>query len=209
MGRSGFVAVLSDRATHHSGNVRMDWKTFPPLSCLQELDLHSKDVTSGLEVQLDDSFATAMPLLRMFHMTAQRCDQRNVALETTAKVVMPHLVKLTISWFEMVHLDLRFMSALKSLDLYDCTVSTVSAACTTMDLTLRTKREGTVLVTPNLRSLAIHGGGKLDGSRCRHALSIVCRVGSIDGGVSEDVLLLITYALICPAYSKYKLGHHA
>ena len=48
-------------------------------------------------------------------------------------------------------------------------------------------KHGTVLVAPNLRSLNIHEGYpyegglyKLDGSKCRHALSILCRNSSIE-----------------------------
>ena len=113
-------------------NVRMHWKMFPPLCCLQELDLRARYQTPGLRVQLDDSFAVALPLFRVFRVCDRRYTDLGVALETRAKVVMPHLVELTIYQFDTVHLDLRFMSALKSLTLLDCTVSTVSAACSTM-----------------------------------------------------------------------------
>ena len=101
---------------------------------------------------------------------------RIVALETTAKVVMPHLVELDIFQVDIGHLDLRFMSALKSLSLAGSTISAVSAACSTMILEYCWMNMCMVLVTPNLRSLTTWGGGlyKLGGSECRHALSILC-----------------------------------
>ena len=153
--------------------VRMDWSIFRPLCCLQELDIYNWDCTPGFGVQLDDSFATALPLLRVFHVSP---GFHNQSLATTAKVVMPHLVELTMSNVNIVHLNLHFMTALKSLRLSVCTVSIVSAACNTMELCGCGMKEGTVLVTPNLRSLTIYTGGlhKLDGSRCRYALSIMC-----------------------------------
>ena len=165
-------------------SMRMKWKIFPPLCCLQELDLHVRDRPSGGVVQLSDTFATALPLLTVFHV--QTWKWHGTVLETTAKAVMPHLVELDIALMKIMHLDLRFMSAPRSLDLYDCTVSTVSAACSTMVLDrLDGIGEGTVLVTPNLRSLTTVGHRgvglyKLDGSGCRLALSIVCKLGSIE-----------------------------
>ena len=134
------------------------------------------------KVLLDDSFATALPLLRVFHVHSGLNKQHNMALETTAKVVMPHLVEFEILNVNIVHLDLHFMSALKSLRLINCNVSTVSAACSTMVLKYCRMREGTVLVTPNLRSLTVDKGGlyKLDGSKCRHALSIWCKASYIE-----------------------------
>ena len=158
--------------------VRIDWEVFRPLCCLQELRVYNRGRIADL-VQLNDIFATALPLLRVFHVSP---GQRNAALETTAKVVVPHLVELDISRVNLVHLDLHFMSALKSLTLRNCNVFTVSAACSTMVLKGCWMREGTVLVIPNLRSLTISYGGlcELDGSECRHALSIVCRGSSIE-----------------------------
>ena len=158
--------------------VRINWECFRPLCCLQELEIYSFCGSHG-KVELNDSFATALPLLRVLHVTA-RSSNYDGSLNTTAKVVMPHLVELTLYYAKIVHLDLHFMSALKSLNLIGCTVSTVSAACSTMVLTICQMREGMVLVTPNLRSLSIKGGGlhKLDGSMCRHALSILCRDSS-------------------------------
>ena len=158
----------------HTG--RIDRDNFGPLCCLQELKIYSHSGTSGFEVQLDDSFATALPLLRVFVVSPGVYGRRFAALETTAKVVMSHLVELDIRRVNIVHLDLHFMSALKSLNLVDCTVSTVSAACSTMRLEFCGMNQGTVLVSPNLRSLTTLGGGlyKLDGSRCRHGLSIIC-----------------------------------
>ena len=165
----------------------IDWENFRPLCCLQELiiwNLYDESAYPGGSgrVQLDDSFATALPLLRVFHVYPGVLGGRTVALETTAKVVMPHLVELTITHMNIVHLDLHFMTALKKLSLVDCIVSTVSAACSTMVLQSCWMREGTVLVSPNLRFLAICGGGLhvLDGSKCRHALSISCMDGSIE-----------------------------
>ena len=133
-------------------NWSIDWENFRPLGCLQELHISSPDGKwSDLEVQLDDSFATALPLLKTFHMSPGLDCRRGVALKTTAKVVMPHLAELTIaSRVQVVHLDLRFMSALKWLQLVDCAVSTVSAACRTMILIKCWMKKGTVLVTPNL-----------------------------------------------------------
>ena len=152
--------------------VRIDWESFRPLCCLQELKIYSPHDKSASVVQLDDKFATALPLLRVF--LVKQYGHRPMALETTAKVVMPHLVELDISHVNIEHLDLYFMTALKSLRLVNCTVSTVIASCSTIVLVYCRMGEGTVLVTPNLRSLTIHGGlQKLDGSKCRHALSIV------------------------------------
>ena len=159
--------------------VRIDWENFRPLCCLQELKVYNQEDKSDIGVQLDDSFATALSLLKVFHLTP---GLRFVASETTAKVVMPHLVELKIYHVKNVHLDLHFMSALKTLILAGCTLSTVSAACSTLILHNCQMREGTVLKIPNLRSLTINGEGlhKLDGTRCRHALSIVCKVGCIE-----------------------------
>ena len=156
--------------------MRIDWENFRPLCCLQELQVY-KSYSTG-----DDSFATALPLLRVFHLTLTMHGLHYVALETSAKVVMPHLVELKISHTKIVHLDLRFVSALKRLSLVECTFSTVSAACRTMRLEFCFMREGRVLVTPNLRSLFVFLGGqhKLDGSRCQHALSIVCKDSSVE-----------------------------
>ena len=177
----------------HTG--RIDLETFRPLCCLQELLLFHWGDMAGFGVQLDDSFATALPLLRKFHLSPTMHGQHNVALETTAKVVMPHLVELGITYMNMVHLDLQFMSALKSLSLHGCTVSIVSAACSTMVLDGGCQvRKGTMLVTPNLRSLTVIGAGqlyKLDGSRCRHALSILCK-GSRKSGLVPNPMLKIT-----------------
>ena len=166
--------------------MNINWEDFRPLGRLQELQIYNQSGRSGFKVQLDDSFATALPLLRVFHVHPGV----RVALETTAKVVMPHLVKLDISQVNMVHLDVHFMSALKSLNLHDCTISTVSAASSTMVLHVCWMRKGTVLVAPNLWLLRILWGGltKLDGSKCRHALSIVCRGSSIEWvGAKPDV----------------------
>ena len=158
----------------------IDWEDFRPLRCLQDLTIYNDDATSGITVQLDDSFATALPLLRVFDVSPGVPRWRLPLLETTAKVVMPHLVEFTTYEVNLVHLDLHFMSALKSLTLHDCTISTVSAACSTMILCNCWMRKGTVLETPNLCSLKIDGGGlhRLDGSKCRHALSILCKNNS-------------------------------
>ena len=160
----------------------IDWETFWPLCCLQELEVYNHSGESAADVQLDDSFATALPLLRVFHVIPGYFNQPNMALKTTANVVMPHLVQLAISNTNMVHLDLHFMSALNSLSLVNCDVSIVSAACSTMVLEACCIRESLVLVTPNLRVLTIDTGGRhfLDGSRCWHALSIVCKDSSIE-----------------------------
>ena len=172
----------------------INWENFRPLCCLQELKVYNRKDWSGSKVQLDDSFATALPLLKVFHMEAgtfdppelvRVIDRPYMPLATTAIVVMPHLVELLIMQANMVHLDLHFMSALKSICLINCTVSTVSAACSTMMLDswwIKKFKMGTVLVTPNLRSLTIYNGGlhKLDGSKCRHALSILYRHSSIE-----------------------------
>ena len=110
-------------------------------------------------------------------------DEQYRELETTAKVVMPHLVELTLMHVDVVHLDLHFMSALKNLSLEKCIVSTASAACSTMVLKHCSMNEAMVLVTANLRSLTLEWGDhlhKLDGSRCRHALSILCKNSSIE-----------------------------
>ena len=162
----------------------IDWDNFRPLCCLQELKIYnhapSNTNLSGFRVQLDDRFATALPLLRVFDVAPGAYNRPNTALETTAEVVMPHLVELAIRRVNLVHLDLHFMSALNSLRLHDCTASTVSAACSTIILSNCWMREGTLLVNPNLRSLSIYGGQiggglhKLDVSMCRHALSILC-----------------------------------
>ena len=160
----------------------IDWDNFRRLCYLQELRIYNQDEMAGFGVLLDDSFAIALPLLRVFYVSPGVYNRRNTALKTTAKVVMPHLVELYLNTVNLGHLDLHFMSALKRLWLYNCTASTVSAACKTMETINCWMREGTVLVTPNLRSLTIFGGGlhKLDGSRCRHALSIVCKHSSIE-----------------------------
>ena len=159
----------------------IDWETFRSLRCLQELEVCSDSGEPGDDVQLDDSFATALPLLRVLHVSPG-VFHRHAALETTAKVVMPHLVELSKSHVNVVHLDLHFMSALNSLDLFGSTISTVSADCSTMLLHACRMREGLVLVTPKLRSVNILGGGlhKLDGSKCRHALSTLCKHSSIE-----------------------------
>ena len=175
------IALLPRSLTKLVGglhSVRIDWRTFGPLRCLQELQIYTPGLQSGFEVQLDDSFATALPLLRVFVVSPGVYGRRFTALKTTAKVAMPHLVELTICHAQIVHLDLHFMSALKSLRLLDCTVLTVFAACSDMVLKkcLMRNFRGTMLVTPNLSSLTIDGGGlhKLDGSRCRHASSTMC-----------------------------------
>ena len=172
------VALLPRSLTYLSVTLRsmcINWEHYRSLSCLQVLQIHSMDFSSYKTVQLDDSFATALPLLRVFRVDLGCGSRHGKALETTATVVMPHLLGLTFSQMNIVHLDLHFRSALKSLTLVECTVSAVSAACSTLALYCCRMREGTVLVTPNLRSLFIYGGGlhKLDGSKCRHALSIV------------------------------------
>ena len=126
-------------------------------------------------------------------MAARNYGRRCAPLKTTAEAVMPYLDEFKISNVKIVHLDLRFMSALKGLSLVDCTVSTVSAACSTMVLICCWMKEGTVLLTPNLRSLTIYGGGlhKLDGSECRHALSTLCRNSSIEWvGAQPNVEIL-------------------
>ena len=127
--------------------VRMNWEDFRPLCCLQELEVYNQEDKSDIGVQLDDSFATALPLLRVFHVSCGVRGHRVVVLETAANVVMPHVVELDISHMNMVHLDLRFMSALRSLNLVYCTASTVSAACSTMVLEDCRMRDGTVLVS--------------------------------------------------------------
>ena len=135
--------------------VRIDWESFRPLPCLQELRIDTRGSKSGSGAQLDDSFATVLPLLRVLHITPGMHSRHYMALETTAKVVMPHLVELTLTHVNIVHLDLRFMSALKSLSLLDSINdtkgSTVSAACITKRVEYCGMWEGTVLVTPNLR----------------------------------------------------------
>ena len=167
----------------HVHNVGVDWNVFRPLCCLQELKVYNWGSAGGniFGTQLDDSFATVLPLLRVFSLIPAMTGQLYVALETTAEVVMPHLVELSISHVEIVHLDLHFMSALKSLRLFDCTVSTVSAACSTMVLEDCCMGEGAVLVTTNLRSLTIYWGGlhRLDSSRCLQAFSFLCKNSSI------------------------------
>ena len=159
--------MLSDKASRQSANCA---HRLGKLSAAVHICNQGSEASFG--VQLDDSFATALPLLRSISVEMYGYG----ALETTAKVVMLYLVELTIAAVNVEYLDLRFMSALKSLSLLGCTVSTVSAACSTMRLDICRMREGTVLVTPNLRSLTIDRGGlhKLDGSRCQHALSILC-----------------------------------
>ena len=159
--------------------VHIDWETFRPLCCLQELQVYILGKEADSRFQLNDSFATALPLLRVFCVIPAI---RKMALKTTAKVVLPHLVEFEIFNMNTVHLDMRFMSALKSLSLVDCNVSTVSAACSTMILESCWMREVAVLVSPNLRSLTIDGGGvhKLAGSTCRHALSILCKTSSVE-----------------------------
>ena len=135
----------------------IDWENFRPLGCLQELQITSLHKWSYVEVQLDDSFATALPLLRVFRVFPGLDCRRGVALETTAKVDMPHLIELTIaSRVQIVHLDLHFICALKRLILDNCIVSTVSAGCSIMVLYSCWRREGMVVVTPNLRSLIIY-----------------------------------------------------
>ena len=183
------IALLPCSLTQLAVGLRarsIDWEIFRSLCCLQDLNIYNEDNMTGFGIQLDDSFATALPLLRVFGVSPGVYNRQNVALETTAKVVMPHLVELRVSYVNMVHLDLHFMSTLKSLSLSDCIVSAprsaVSAACSTMVLHNCQMRKGTVLVTPNLRSLIIYGGGlhKLDGSKCRHALSILFKESSIE-----------------------------
>ena len=162
---------------------RIDWKTFRPLCSLQVLKINPTPGKSFIVIQLDDSFATALPLLRVFHVEAS-WKWLGAMLITTAKVAMPHLVEVTLSWVTTVDLDLRFMSALESLSLHHCNVCVVSAACCTMVLDSCWARIfwGMVLVTPHLRSLTTNGGGlyMLDGSRCRNALSILCMHSSIE-----------------------------
>ena len=172
------VALLPRSLTELTLNLRgmrTKWKVFRPLCCLQVLKIYNLDQTLNIRVQLDDSFATALPLLRVFHVAFPGI--RSKALATTAKVVMPHLVELKIYHVKIKHLDLHFMSALISLTLLGCIVSTVSAPCSNMRLKCGWRDETTVLVTPNLRSLTVEGVGlhKLDGSRCRHALGIWCK----------------------------------
>ena len=162
--------------------MRIKWENFQLLCCLQELQVHNDGSVADIEFQLDDSFVTALPLLRKFHISPAMHCLYWVALKTTAKVFMPHLVELSISYVKIVHLDLHFMNALNNLSLVGCTAVTVSAACSTMRLEYCCMDKRTVFVSPNLRSLTIHGGGvhKLDGSRCRHALSIFCKASSIE-----------------------------
>ena len=74
--------------------VRIDWRIFGPLCCLQELQVFYYSSKGGSGIQLDDSFATALPLLRVFDVSP---GVRTEALETNAEVVMPHLVELKIS----------------------------------------------------------------------------------------------------------------
>ena len=110
----------------------IDWETFRPLCRLQELQIYNWGSSMAeFRVQLDGSFAAALPLLRVLYMSLGTHDE---AFKTTAKVVMPHLAELTIYDASIVHLDLQFMSALKRLSLLCCTVSPVSAACSTMVL---------------------------------------------------------------------------
>ena len=90
----------------------IDWDNFRQLRCLQELQISNfRGSTSGFSVQLDDSFATALPRLRVFHVSPGRYNVPYAALETTARLVMPHLVEFNISHMNTVHLDLHFMSA--------------------------------------------------------------------------------------------------
>ena len=173
----------------------INWENFRPLCCLQELQIFSlgcddKGCDLSGKVQLNDSFAAALPLLRVLYVYAgMRNSHDTVPLETTSKVVMPHLVELNISGVNLVYLDLHFISGLKSLSLAVSTVSTVSAACSALVLDMCDgMNKGIVLVTPNLRSLTVvgyigqSGGGlhKLDGSKCRHALSIECKDSCIE-----------------------------
>ena len=163
----------------------INWENFQPLCCLQELQIDTWGYKLHDKVQLDDSFATALPLLRVLilypGLSRGRLNIDNsMALETSSKAVMLHLIELNIFGLDVVHMDLDFMSALKSLRLFMCTVSTVSAACSTMVLEACRIRVSLVLLTPNLRSLTTCWDGlyKLDGSRCRHALSILCKNNS-------------------------------
>ena len=71
----------------------IDWENVRPLRYLQWLQVHNRGDKPGSGVQLDDSFAIALPLLRVFHMSP---GIRTEALATTARVVMPHLVVLTL-----------------------------------------------------------------------------------------------------------------
>ena len=170
----------------------INWEDCRPLCCLQELQVYNVGCWAAPGIRSDDSFATALPLLRVSLVTPVRVMQPFTVLKITAKVVTPHPVELSLACMKIVHLDLHFMSALKSLSLLDCYVNTVSAACSTMRLEFCRMSKGLVLVTPNLRSLTIDMGGGLpyllDASRCRHALSIVCKHTAIEWiGAKPDV----------------------
>ena len=150
--------------------MNINWEVFRPLCNLQELRIFGLDCILWDKVELDNSFATALPLLRVLHVDARPCD--NAALWTSTKVAMPHLVELSVFCLKKVHLDLHSLSGLKKISLVHCATCDVSRASSTMTQYDCSIKQG---MLTNLRSMILHGGLHMrDGSDCWHDCSILC-----------------------------------
>ena len=168
--------------------VSIDWEPFRRLGWLKELKMCCLVLPEG-RVQVGDSFANALPNLTNLWIKAIFTDGTSAPLAATAKVGMPRMDSLTLCHVDLGHLGLDFMPALRTLNLCNSTVSSISTACSTLQLT-NCQLRVSLLLPPTLRSLTVIGGGphRLDRTLCRQTFTFAHADTSVEWVWPEHVL---------------------
>ena len=172
--------------------VSIDWEPFQRLGWLRELKLFCLVLPEG-RVQLGDSFANALPNLTTLWIRAVFADGTCAPLAATAKMAMPRMDSLTLCHVDLGHLGLDFMPALRTLSLCNSTVSSISTACSTLQLT-NCQLRVSLLLPPTLRSLTVIGGGphRLDRSLCRQTFTFAHADTPVEWVWPEHVLQMMS-----------------